>query len=76
MKFGERFAELMNSQGIKIHKSVALGRWLHIDTNKCEDLKIRGVLLAMGCKDIKALKPGADGRHLDGSRHYRIVATF
>ena len=76
MSAGEEFASIMKRVGVKIHKSVLLGKYLHIDTNKCEEDRVRSALAKMGVKDVIAMEPGEDGTHLDGSRHHRIVAVF
>lgn len=76
MNIGTRFANTMNAAGVKVHSAVLLGKWLHIDTNKSEEMRIRHALTSMGARAIKVLSPGIDGEHLDGSRHHRIVAVF
>lgn len=76
MNIGNKFAGIMNSAGVKVHCAMQLGKYLHIDTNKDEEMKIRNALSNMGAKKIKTLEAGADGKHLDGSRHHRIVAVF
>jgi hypothetical protein len=49
---------------------------LHIDTNKTSEKKVIEILNVMKPKKITVLHPGADGKHLDGSKHHRIVAVF
>ena len=66
----------MNSIGVTVHSALALGGYLHIDTDKCHDMGVRSALVAMGATEIKTLPVGADGRHLDGSGHHRIVGIF
>lgn len=76
MNIGTKFETTMNAAGVKVHSSVLLGKWLHIDTNKSEEMQIRTALTVMGAKEIKILAPGVDGKHLNGSSHHRIVAVF
>ena len=72
----EKFTALIKQQGIKIHNAVLLGRWLHLDINKADEMHVRQHLSAMKPEYIKTMQPGKDGKHLDGSRHYRIIAKF
>lgn len=73
---GDRFKAAATRAGATVHKATALGAFLHIDTNKADEPKIRELLGHMKPKRIDTLEPGADGKHLCGSRHHRIVATF
>ena len=76
MEIGTKFQQLMEKMGITVHKTVQLGKWLHIDTNKKDELKIRRCLAIMGATRITTLPKDRSGRHLDGSRHHRIIAEF
>lgn len=76
METGTKFQQMTEKMGITVHSAVQLGKWLHIDTNKKEEMKIRRCLAIMGAKRITTLPKDRAGRHLDGSRHHRIVAEF
>lgn len=76
MTAAQKFIDLAGKCGAKVHSATLIGKWLHIDTNKADEPKIREMLQVMKPKSIKILPPGADGKHLDGSRHHRIVAVF
>jgi hypothetical protein len=72
----DRFCEIANQCGARVWSAVLLGPYLHIDTNQASEPKIREILGIMKAKEITVLKPGRDGRHIDGSSHHRIVAKF
>lgn len=76
METRAKFQQLMGKMGITVHRAVQLGKWLHIDTNKKEEMKIRRCLAIMGATRITTLQKDRAGRHLDGSRYHRIVAEF
>ena len=73
---GELFSAIVRDMGLTIHGAKRLGKWLHVDTNKSDEPAIRSILASMGAESIRTLPAGADGKHMDGSRHQRIVAEF
>jgi hypothetical protein len=71
-----QFIQIAEKCGAKVYDAVLLGGYLHIDTNKTSEKKVIEILNVMKPKKITVLHPGADGKHLDGSKHHRIVAVF
>lgn len=70
------FIDLAAKCGATVHSAKILGSFFHIDTNEGCEAKIIEMLGVMRPASIRVLPKGADGRHLDGSKHHRIVATF
>ncbi len=70
------FAALAQKAGAVVHRACLLGRYLHIDTNKASEPVLLQILGSMKASRIVVLPKAADGVHLDGSRHHRIVAVI
>lgn len=70
------FVALAAKCGATVHAARMLGRFFHIDTNEGSEAKVIEMLGVMRPVSIRVLPKGADGRHLDGSKHHRIIASF
>ncbi|MHB8915867.1 MAG: hypothetical protein ACYC4K_08660 [Thiobacillus sp.] len=70
------FIQAAEKCGAKVHKAVLLGKYFHISTNKACERKVIELLGVMKPTKIAIMNPGKDGKHLDGSKHHRIVAIF
>jgi len=66
---------LLERAGINVTRLVILGSYVHIDTFKKYDQAVREIFAQLGAK-VHHLTGDAIGRHLDGSRAYRLVAKF
>lgn len=71
-----KFTEICEKEGVTVLNMIKLGAYLHIDTHKKDEPKLRELLSVMRPQNVTTLKPGVDGKHLDGSSSHRIVAKF
>lgn len=67
-----RMTELLKQAGINVTRVLCLGAYVHVDSFKKYDLQLRGIFGQMGAASVQVL----DGRHMDGTEGYRIVAKF
>ncbi|WP_232505820.1 hypothetical protein [Burkholderia thailandensis] len=67
-----RMGELLKQAGINVRRVTCLGVFVHVDSYMMYDLQLRGIFGRMGAARIQVL----DGRHMDGTEGYRIVARF
>ncbi|MCO1374563.1 hypothetical protein L0Z42_29770 [Burkholderia multivorans] len=67
-----RIEELLKQAGINVRRTRCIGASLHVDSYEKYDLQLRGIFCRMGATRIQVL----DGRHMDGTEGYRIVASF
>jgi hypothetical protein len=70
-----RLSDTLERAGIATSIIRILGSYVHIDTWAKYDAALRDVLGKMGAQ-VQHLPGGADGKHLDGSSAYRLVAKF
>lgn len=76
MNRNEKLKSLLEKAGVRVESVCCIGAFVHIDTHKKYEYKIRNIMTQIGANNIKTMSAAADGKHLDGSKNHRIVAIF